>query len=77
MTKFEFLKMNHSLLNLLVENQISLRDLGNLAVYEEYRKINTGEYKNGYVIGCLMDKFHLSERCIYNIINRMNKKMKI
>ena len=64
MTRFELLKANKTLMELIVSNSIDARDIEYLQLVEEFKDLKAKHHKVGY-------------RGIYKIIDRMTKRVKI
>lgn len=77
MTRFELIKANESLIKVLAENNIGLKDIENLSLAEEFKAMKAKRHKIGYIICHLGEKYGKSERAIYNIMDRMSKKVKL
>lgn len=69
MNCYEIIKANASLLQILKSNQISVNDIDNLQIYEEFRAMKKQNHKTVYCVCVLADKYGKSQRSIYNIIN--------
>lgn len=77
MNCYELIKANKSLLNILRENQISVSDIDNLAIYEEFAAMKHKHHKTVYCVAVLSDKYGKSQRTIYNIIDHFRKGVAI
>lgn len=69
MNCYELIKSNSSLLQILKDNQISVNDIDNLQIYEEFCKMKKQNHKTVYCVCVLADKYCKSQRTIYNIID--------
>ena len=77
MTTYEILKLNQSLLEVIRSNGIDLKNLANIEIYEEYLAMHAKKHKKIYIVGYLSEKYKVSERSVYYIIDRMKKLVEI
>lgn len=77
MTQFELIKANETILKAMIQNNISILDVNNLMIYEEYKARKAKKEKIGYIMCSLKDKYNTTERRIYGIVKRMKKKIEI
>ena len=71
MTRYDLLKNNEQVLSLFVRNLIDLREVKNLAIFEEYTDMRNRNEKFAYVIQALSEKYGKTESCIIKIVQRM------
>lgn len=72
MTLYELLKMNKSLLLVFMKNEIHLKDVSNLVIYEQFKAMKKQQLKTAYIVEMLATSFHTSTRTIYDVIKRFN-----
>ena len=77
MTQYDLIKLNHSFVNVLVNNGIDIRDIKYIPLMEEYKQMKRAHHKVGYIICYLAEKYNMSERGIYKVIGRLGKTIKI
>lgn len=77
MTRYDLLKMNTSVLEIFIKNQIDIKDVRNLAIFEEFSDMRNRNEKFRYVIHFLAEKYHCSPRSISNIVTRMTSHIKV
>ncbi|MBR6031369.1 MAG: hypothetical protein IKP36_05330 [Bacteroidaceae bacterium] len=77
MTRYELLTANYSLIKLMAENGITPRDIENIQLFSEFNEMKSKKHKTYYIVAYLCEKYNMSERGVYNIINRMKKKVKL
>ncbi len=77
MNCYELIKANASLLQILKDNQISVNDIDNLKIYEEFRAMKKQNHKTVYCVCVLADKYEKSQRTIYNIIDHFRGNVSI
>lgn len=77
MTTFQLLKANESLLKVLHENRINVGDVMHLQVYTDYERMKAEGHKVSYIAVHLADKYGISDRGVYKIIQRFNREVAI
>jgi len=77
MTRYELMKLNQSLMKVLAENAIDPKDVMHLELVTEYKAMKTKGHKIGYIIYHLSEKYGMSERGVYKLIDRMRKNVKL
>ena len=77
MTTYQLLRANESLLRLIADNKINVADVAYLEIYSKFEKMRKEGHKVGYITVYLGDKYCMSERGIYKIINRMKTKLNL
>lgn len=77
MTNYEILKMNHSLLQLLNKNCISLNDVNNIAVFEEFNEMKQQGLKVRYIAITLAEKYGITDRAVFKIVKRLSKPLSL
>lgn len=75
MNCYELIKANRSLLETLKKNQISVNDIDNLLIYEEFKAMKSQKHKTVYCVCVLADKYGKSQRTIYNIIDHFRSNI--
>lgn len=73
MTTYEILKMNESLLQMMSKNGVSVNDVNNLAVYEEYIQMKEQGTKVRYIATFLADKYGITDRAVFKIVKRLSQ----
>lgn len=77
MTQFELIKTNETILKAMLRYKIGILEVNNLMIYEEYKARKARKEKIGYIMCSLKDKYNITERSIYGIVKRMEKKIEI
>jgi hypothetical protein len=77
MTRYELLTTNKTLIEAMVENSIDIRDIKYLSLYAEFKAMKSKKHKVGYIVLHLSEKYKMSERGIYKLIDRMKKRVAI
>lgn len=76
MTRYELIQLNKSLLETMVENSIDIKDVKYLDLVAEFKDMKAKHHKVGYIVYHLSEKYQMSERGIYKLIDRMTKRVK-
>ena len=77
MTRYELFQANKSLIEALVDNFIDIKDVKYLPLVAEYKEMKAKHHKVGYIVYHLSEKYQMSERGIYKLIDRMTKRVKL
>lgn len=71
MKAYELLKVNEGMIRILENHSLLVADIHYIPVIEEYiRLLNDGEKKT-YIVQILSDKYGLSERTVYRLIDKL------
>lgn len=73
---YEILSFNRELLRKLLIAGIRPEDCRYIDLYEEYRQHREGGGKITYIVATLAEKYNVSERQVYLIIDRFEKDCK-
>lgn len=77
MTKYEFLKVNQSLLQTVISRGVNIQDTKYLALFDEYNMMIKQNLKGYYIIVYLSEKYKISVRLVYKIIERMKSEVQL
>lgn len=77
MTHYDIIKINSSLIALLVNARVSIADVKYLSMYEEYRKMADESQKKQYIFAYLADKYNMTPRGVTKILHRLQLKIEI
>lgn len=78
MTRFELLMANKSLLSIMLENSISIKEIKYINLILDYKEMcYKYKYKIGYIVSFLAEKYNVAERTVYTIISKMDKSVKV
>ncbi len=77
MTNYELLIMNKSMVEVLLANHININDVQNLQIYEQFTEMKKQGHKVSYITVFLADKYGMTDRGIYKIINRLNRQVSV
>lgn len=73
----EVLKLGKEMLKTLQESCIKIDDYKYIEMYEEYKRIIGSGGKTSYAVTILSERYGISERKVYYLINRLSKDCKI
>lgn len=77
MTRYEILKVNEPLFQLLKDKNIDPKDIQYIPMVEEFRKMKAKRHKVAYIVCHLSTKYDLTERAIYKIVKRFGERIKV
>lgn len=77
MTRYDLIKLNYSLIKTMCDNEIDVRDVLNIPMYEEYKEMKKKHHKVGYIVCFLAEKYHMSERGVYKAIGRFKNRIQL
>jgi hypothetical protein len=69
------IRENGGLLRHLRNANITTDDIDKLNLYDEYTRLLNEGNKKLYIVSCLSDAYKVSDRQIYNIINKMEREI--
>ena len=75
MKVLELVKVSSSLLSTLAEAKIMPGDVKYIEMYNEYSRMKSEGHKITYIVAYLSDVYEISERAIYNVINKFEKEI--
>ena len=73
----EIIRLSKSILEALQNSCIKIDDIRYLQMYDEYVSLINERHKKSYVIALLSDKYKVSERQVYYVIQKFSKECKI
>jgi len=73
MKAHNLIRKNSGLLKHLRSAGVSMSDVDKIDLYDEYERLLKEGHKKLYITSYLSDEYSLTERQIYNIINRMER----
>lgn len=77
MTRYEIIKINQHLFQILNNNGIDTKDLQYLQMVEEYKQLKSKKHKVNYIVCFLSEKYGITERGIYKIVKRFGERIKV
>lgn len=76
MTVFEIFNFNKELLRRLMATGVKANDCVYVDLYNDYLQMRNTGNKMTYIVAMLSDKYDVSERQVYSIIDRLGKDCK-
>ena len=73
----EIIRLSKSILETLQNSCIKIDDIRYLQMYDEYVSLINERHKKSYVVALLSDKYKVSERQVYYVIQKFSKECKI
>lgn len=73
----EIIRLSKSILEALQNSCIKIDDIRYLQMYDEYVSLINERHKKSYVVALLSDKYKVSERQVYYVIQKFSKECKI
>lgn len=73
MKRYDILKMNHPVLEIFLKNGISLQEVRNIKVFEDFTDLCNHCEKIEYAAIMVAKKYSISPRSVYNIAKRMRR----
>ncbi len=65
------------MVEVLLANHININDVQNLQIYEQFTEMKKQGHKVSYITVFLADKYGMTDRGIYKIINRLNRQVSV
>ena len=73
----ELIKLNKRVLEVMSSASVEVNDVRHIAMVDEYLRLKSEEHKATYIITYLEDEYHLSERQVYRLVNRLTKEVNL
>lgn len=73
----EIIRLSKGILEALQNSCIKIDDIRYLQMYDEYVSLINERHKKSYVVALLSDKYKVSERQVYYVIQKFSKECKI
>ena len=73
MTYYEIIKLSKEPIDRLNSAGFRLEDCQYLALYEDYKRMHEAGEKMTYIVSVLHDRYHVSERKVYDLIKRFGR----
>lgn len=77
MTQYEALKLSGQLIEWLELAGVNPSDYKYLRMFEDYREAELRGEKRVYIVACLVAKYGVCERTVYNVLNRLKSDCKV
>lgn len=75
MTAYELLSMNALALKAMCDKSLNVSDIKYLDLYKEYSLMIKEEHKKTYIMQYLSDQYNISERMVYNVIEKLSSNV--
>lgn len=75
MKLYELLDFNKELLKRLCSAGIKPEDYKYVDLFADYERLNREGEKKTYIVAMLADKYGISERKVYSVINRLSQEL--
>lgn len=72
---YELLQFNKELLNRLCSAGIKTEDYKYADLFAEYERLNREGEKKTYIVATLAEKYGISERKVYSVINHLSQEL--
>lgn len=73
MKAVDILRMSASICNMLADNDIDAKDVRNIQLYEEWKRMRAEGHKYSYIMYYLTTQYDVSESGVMRIIKRLDK----
>ena len=77
MKAHEIIALNVTLLEALARTGIGCDDVRHLPLWRDYERLKGDGLKTAYIVAYLCDRYALSERTVYRIIDRFRKEVAV
>lgn len=77
MTHYDIIKMHASLLATLADNRITVKDVRQLSLYEDFVSLKKQGLKHEYIVNTLSDKYGYTTRHILKIVRNFKQNIKL
>ena len=75
MTAYELLSMNALALKAMCDKSLNVSDIKYLDLYKEYYLMIKEGHKKTYIMQYLSDQYNISERMVYNVIEKLSSNV--
>lgn len=75
MTAYELLSMNALALKAMCDKSLNVSDIKYLDLYKEYTVMIKEGRKKTYIMQYLSDQYNISERMVYNVIDKLSSNV--
>lgn len=75
MTAYELLSMNALALKVMADKSLNVSDIKYLDLYKEYIIMTKEGHKKTYIMQYLSDQYSISERMVYNVIEKLSSNV--
>lgn len=75
MTAYELLSMNALTLKAMCDKSLRVSDIKYLELYKDYLRMMREGHKKTYIMQYLSDEYNISERMVYNVIEKFSSNV--
>lgn len=75
MTAYELLSMNALALKAMCDKSLRVSDIKHLELYKDYLRMMREGHKKTYIMQYLSDEYNISERMVYNVIEKFSSNV--
>lgn len=72
-TVYDVLKENASTLSALLRAGISIEDIANIDIFEDFQRLSADGMKTTAIVAYLCDEYSRSERTIWRVVKRFRR----
>ena len=65
------------MVEVMLANHVNINDIQNLKIYEQFTEMKKQGHKVSYITMFLADKYGITDRGIYKIVNRLSREVSI
>lgn len=77
MKAVDVLRMAESICHTLADNDIEAKDVRNIQMYDEWKRMRSEGHKYSYIIYYLTTQYDISESGIMRIVKRLDKDIEL
>ena len=77
MTEYDLIKAAESILGMLAKNNVDVKDVNHIEMYEEYNRLKSEGHKISYITFYLSQQYDIGQATVYRVVKRMEKNMTI
>ena len=77
MKQYELMKSAESVLNVLAKNNIDIKDVERLKMYEDYARLKSEGHKMTYIVYYLTEQYSVGAATVYLVAKRMEQNIRL
>lgn len=77
MKQYELMKSAESVLKLLAKNNIDIKDVERLRMYEDYARLKREGHKMTYIVYYLTEQYSVGSATVYRVAKRMEQDISL
>lgn len=75
MKQYDLIKSAASILSILAKNNIDIKDVKHLEMYEDYARLKQEGHKTVYIVYYLAQQYSVSPATVYRVAKRMEQDL--